>query len=146
MSAFAARKSLWGTPASSSSIKAGVQEDEDMSNIKGAGSARPSAGTQRKKHTTEAESEADAALAVPVCDPNERRSPAQTSSVSAVHTAGNDLPPRAVLQHSSFRPNRKNYQEKAHGRTILKLAEGEVSLMLPPKNAPGTISNRRSAS
>lgn len=148
VSAFAARKNLWGAPVESPTVREDNQEAEGTSAKRVSGRSRPSPAADKEVPSIEKGAETKSTPTASDQNSNGGKSPAQLSGgVPGTHvlpiaaqtgTAGNDVPRRAVVQHSSFRPNKKNYQDKARGRTILKLAEGEVSLRYPPPNTTKT--------
>ncbi|KAK1749349.1 hypothetical protein QBC47DRAFT_395980 [Echria macrotheca] len=111
LSAFAARQKLWGSSAVVVPDKS--EKDEPPSQI----SSSSSTPKQIPRNQV----------------PEDRPSPSPESQPGDTPlTAPLSPKPAAVIQHSTFRPdkNRKNYQQKPDGRVLLKLSDGERLVIL----------------
>ncbi|KAK0725387.1 hypothetical protein B0H67DRAFT_598651 [Lasiosphaeris hirsuta] len=106
MSAFANRQKLWGAPSPTpSSLPDSPREELETVPRRGRSAANP--------------------LTEPLSTPvKPLTSPAKAQSGEDSNS------PRKVSQHSTFRPNKKNYKQKANGRVLVHAGEGERLVIL----------------
>ncbi|KAK3941371.1 polynucleotide 5'-hydroxyl-kinase grc3 [Diplogelasinospora grovesii] len=120
MSAFAARQSFW--PASAKAEK--VSEPEEEQTVEVAPARRPS-----RRKPAPAEPAPQATEPEPVNSvPSTPYLTPRTTSPRPEESGG--TPKRPSVQHSSFKPTKKNYQRKKDGRVLLKASEGERLVIL----------------